>query len=278
MIMIPRQQLIVFSDLDGTLLDHDTYSFDAARPALERLSNVGVPLVLCTSKTLAELVWVRAALENDSPFIVENGGAAFIPDGYFSVDIEAERLERYGDMFVVPIGDPYAELVAALARASRETGVRVRGFADMTDAEVAAATGLSLDRARLARVRDFDEPFEIIDRDGATELLAAIERGGKRWTAGGRFHHITGANDKAAAVRLLIDLYARQLGRVTTVGLGDAPNDAEFLREVDVPIVMASAHADAIVRRVPRATVTRVPGPEGWNEAIQVLLDSAWSS
>jgi len=88
MIMFPRRQLVVFSDLDGTLLDHDTYSFDDARPALERLGHAGVPLVLCTSKTRAEVEPLREALDNDSPFIVENGGAIMIPDGYFSVEID----------------------------------------------------------------------------------------------------------------------------------------------------------------------------------------------
>src|SRR5215204_785786 len=162
MIMFPRRQLVVFSDLDGTLLDHDTYSFDAARPALERLGHAGVPVVLCTSKTRAEVEPLREALENDSPFIVENGGAAFIPDGYFSGEIDIPDAERVGDMLVVALSDPYAELVAALGRASRESGVRVRGFADMTDAEVAAATGLPIEDARRARRREFDEPFEII--------------------------------------------------------------------------------------------------------------------
>jgi hypothetical protein len=37
---------------------------------------------------------------------------------------------------------------------------------------------------------------------------------------------------------------------------------------------MASGRADEIVRLVPRATVTRVSGPAGWNEAMLVLLDS----
>ena len=273
MIMIPRQHLIVFSDLDGSLLDQNTYAFDEARPALERLGRAGVPLVLCTSKTRAEVEPLREALENDSPFIVENGGAVFIPDGYFAADIDIPGADRWSDMLVVAMSDSYATLVAALARASRESGVRVRGFADMTDAEVATATGLSLEDARRARQREFDEPFEIIDADRTDALLAAIEREGKRWTAGGRFHHITGASDKAAAVRLLVDLYRRQSGAVTTVGVGDAPNDVSFLRDVDIPIVIASAHADEMVRHVPRATVTRVPGPAGWNEAMLVLLD-----
>jgi phosphoglycolate phosphatase-like HAD superfamily hydrolase len=35
---------IVFSDLDGTLLDHETYLFDAAQPALNALKARDIPL------------------------------------------------------------------------------------------------------------------------------------------------------------------------------------------------------------------------------------------
>ena len=266
-----RTPLVFFSDLDGTLLDHDTYSFDAARPALERLRAEGVPLVLCTSKTRAEIAPLRAAMRNTHPFISENGGALFIPVDYFPFALSGA--ERRDDLDVIVIGNPYPELVAALGRASRASGVRVRGFGDMTDADVAEVTGLSLDQARMARQREFDEPFEILDASRADDLLAAIEREGKRWTSGGRFHHILGASDKAAAVRFLARLYRRQLGGVTTVGLGDAPNDASFLVEVDVPIAVASSRVDALLAQIPHARVTHRPGPAGWNEAVLEVLN-----
>lgn len=270
---MPPSRLIVVSDLDGTLLDHETYSFDAARPALARLRQGDVPLVLCTSKTRAEVESIRVSLENNHPFIVENGGAVVIPRDYFSFDVD--RPERRGDMLVIPIGDPYHELVEVLARASVESGVAVRGFSTMTDGDVAEATGLSLVDARRARQREFDEPFEILDPAGTGVLLDAISRGGKRWTAGGRFHHITGMNDKAAAVRIVMDLYRRESGAVKSVGLGDALNDVDFLREVDVPIVIASPNGDDVARLVPRARITRAPGPQGWNEAVLETLN-AW--
>ena len=263
--------LIVVSDLDGTLLDHTTYAFDAARAALERLYDARVPLVLCTSKTRAEVEPIRAALRNAHPFIVENGGGVYVPLGYFPFEIDGA--ERRGEYAVIPLGDPYAELTRALDSASRATGVGVRGFASMTDDEVAAETGLALAEARLAREREFDEPFAVTEPARALELLAAIEREGKRWTSGGRFHHITGANDKAAAVRLLVTLYRRQLGDVRTVGLGDAPNDAEFLTVVDVPILIASPRVDRLRALVPGGQVTTLGGPAGWNAAVLAVLD-----
>ena len=167
-----RVALLVLSDLDGTLLDHTTYAFDAARAALDRLHAARVPLVLCTSKTRAEVEPIRAALDNAHPFIVENGGGVYVPPGYFPFEIEGA--ERRGDYAVIPLGDSYAELRRALERASRASGVGARGFADMTDDEVAAETGLTPLEARLARQREFDEPFVVLEPARAPELLAAI--------------------------------------------------------------------------------------------------------
>ena len=265
-------RLVIFSDLDGTLLDHESYSFDAARPALDRLRRDDVPLVLCSSKTRAEIEVLRTAMHNAHPFISENGGAVFIPEGYFPFVIEnAEPRDGY---LVVSIGDRYDSLLVALADASRASGVPTRGFAAMTDEEVMAATGLDLEPARLARRREFDEPFEILDPSRASALLEAIIHRGKRWTSGGRFHHILGASDKGVAVRLLSALYRRRFADVTTVGLGDAPNDASFLVEMDVPVLIDSPRLDRLYALVPRGRVSRLPGPAGWNDAVLALLDA----
>lgn len=265
------QRLVLFTDLDGTLLDHETYSFEAASRALQRLRAENVPVVLCTSKTRAEVASVRLVLENNHPFIVENGGGVCIPDGYFPFAIDGAT--RQGATWVLPMGVSYGDVVRALSRASRSTGIRVRGFADMSTEEVASVTGLSPHEAALARQREFDEPFEVLDADRTPELLAAIARQGYVHTAGGRFHHITGAIGKEAAVRRLVALFERHLGNVLTVGLGDAPNDAAFLNVVDVPILVASPHVAALRALVPRGRVTAAPGPAGWNSAVLQLLD-----
>jgi mannosyl-3-phosphoglycerate phosphatase len=72
--------LIVFSDLDGTLLDHATYSWQAAVPALEALKERGIPLILASSKTSAEIAELRAETGfADCPAIVENGAGLLEP-------------------------------------------------------------------------------------------------------------------------------------------------------------------------------------------------------
>ena len=51
---------VLFTDLDGTLLDLFDYSYDAALPALEFLKKRKIPVIVCTAKTLAENEYYHA--------------------------------------------------------------------------------------------------------------------------------------------------------------------------------------------------------------------------
>ena len=170
---------LIFTDLDGTLLDRDTYAWDAARPALDRLRQRGIPWVLVTSKTRAEVEAWRRCLGNEHPFIVENGGAAFVPAGYFPYAVGGGELRDSYE--VLEWGAPYAELVADLQRASQASQCRVRGFHEMTPGEVAALCDLPLPQAVLAKQREYDEPFVVLDPNRAGALAAAIGEQGRTW-------------------------------------------------------------------------------------------------
>ncbi len=258
--------LVVFSDLDGTLLDAQSYDFSPAAPALAALARLRIPLVLVSSKTRAEMEYWRSRLANTHPFVVENGGAVYVPEGSFPFPLErALRREGYE---VLELGRPYRELVAALEQAAAETGTRVLAFHRMTLGQVRRRTGLPLALARRAKEREYDEPFEVVGGGAVEALLQALQERGLRWTRGGRFYHVMGDNDKAAAVRILADAYRRAHGEVRTVGLGDAWNDLDFLRLMDMPVIVAGPAASGMQAALPRARVTRQPGPAGWNEAV----------
>ena len=75
-----RAMLVVFSDLDGTLLDRASYSFESARPALRALREKQRPARRCAAARRAPR-WSRSRRELglDGPFVVENGGAIVVP-------------------------------------------------------------------------------------------------------------------------------------------------------------------------------------------------------
>ncbi len=269
-----RTPLVVFTDLDGTLLDHRTYSFEPARPALTALLEAGVPLVFCTSKTRLETERWRRSLANVHPFIVENGGAVFVPEGYFGSDAGLGR--RDGGYGLLEFGRPYAELRRALEAIRASTGLAVRGFGDMSVDEIAALCGFSREDAALAAMREYDEPFTGVDGQALARVVAAAAAEGLRVVSGGRFHHLVGGSDKGRAVRALRDLFVRSRGPVRTVGLGDSPNDEPMLREVDVPVLVRKpdgGHAGAI--HLPGLVIAPYAGPEGWREAVLDILRGA---
>ena len=258
---------IVFSDLDGTLLDAKTYRFDEALPALEALRTQGIPLVLCSSKTRAEMEIYRRRFSNRDPFIYENGGGIFIPFGMLPSTLEGE-ISNGGR--VIRLGTPYSPLRGVLVALRRELGIAVKGFGDLTALDVAKLTGLPLMEADLARRREFDEPFRFENPDDprAGEFLHAIVARGLHWTRG-RFYHILGDNDKGRAVRFLTKIYRRERQVLTTIGLGDAANDLPLLEAVDIPVLVQRedrSYVDGV--RSPRLVLADGVGPVGWNRAI----------
>jgi mannosyl-3-phosphoglycerate phosphatase len=261
---------IIFTDLDGTLLDHETYSWEAARPAIERLNLRDLPWVMVTSKTRAEVEWWRKQMDNRHPFVVENGAAAFVPLDYFPFPVPgAARRDNYE---VLESGMKYHDLVSCLKEASRRSRCRVLGFNEMSPAEVSFTCNLPLEQAALAKVREYDEPFRILDLNRAAQLLHAIEKQGLRWTKGGRFWHITCENDKARAVTMLQQLFERVYGPVATIGLGDAPNDVPFLNVVTFPVLIRSRGSARLKAAVPRGILTDQPGPAGCNEILLKMI------
>jgi mannosyl-3-phosphoglycerate phosphatase len=263
---------IVYTDLDGTLLDHYTYSFLTAQPALDKLYTQRIPLILVTSKTRSETEFWRTKMGNQHPFIMENGGAVSIPRAYFPFPVQRGKPRDGYDL--IELGEPYESLVAALLLASRRSRCKVKGFHEMTVEEVSALCCIPMEQAAAAKRREFDEPFEILDSEKAQVLLKAIEDQGKHWTRGGRFYHILGANSKAAAVQVLNDLYRQLDPHIFTIGLGDSFNDLAFLRQVDAPILIRSIHSEKIISDIPTARLSTKPGPEGWNDAILEMISA----
>lgn len=270
------KKIVIFTDLDGTLLDAETYSFDAARPALALIAQLGIPLICTSSKTRAEIEVLRRELGNHHPFISENGGGVFIPSRYFSGDNRTTtRTATIGDYEALLLGRPYAEIRARFAELRDAHHARVRGFGDMNAAQVAALTGLAEMDAARARQRDFEEPF-VFDGPPDQAFLHAIEAQGLHWTQG-RIFHILGDHDKGRAVRLLLDRYRTAYGEVTSIGLGDGYNDLPMLATVDRAVLIR--HPDGspnggFDQRIdlPGLTKTELAGPAGWNEAVRQLI------
>lgn len=273
-------RLVVFTDLDGTLLRHEDYAWAAARPALDALALRGVPLVLASSKTRAEVDAWRVRLDNHDPFIVENGAALFVPEGPI-----ADRLERVppaptraGGYLRVEFGARYEELRRALPELARRLGVPLRGFGDMSRAEVERLTGLKGPDLARAFEREYDEPFLAGRELGEAEwnrLALEAEALGLRTTRGSRFLHLHGESSKGRAARHLAAALDEGGAGVVSLGIGDGPNDAPLLLATTEAAIVAKpdgTHDARLAAAVPGARLARGIGPVGFKEAVLAFL------
>jgi mannosyl-3-phosphoglycerate phosphatase len=266
--------ILIFSDLDDTLLNHYDYSFQDALPALDKIKKSGIPLILTTSKTRREVELLQMELGINEPFIVENGAAIYFPSGYtrFFID-DIQKTPSFQIAQIIQLGISYDKIRTFIKDVSEQFGIR--GFGDMSVQEISDVTGLSLMRAELARAREYTEPF-LMDKDKDIYRLQglAIEKGIKI-TTGGRFHHMLGAyQDKGEAVKLVRSMFdQKESVKHLAVGLGDSINDLPLLNNVDIPVLIPhpiKGYLDVSVPGLLRATN---PGARGWNEAVERLLD-----
>ncbi|MCE5312390.1 MAG: HAD-IIB family hydrolase [Nitrospiraceae bacterium] len=273
------KKVVIFTDLDGTLLDYSTYSFEKALPALDALRARGIPLVISSSKTRREIEHYRKKLDNSHPFISENGGGIFIPKGYFRSDLSLINypVTEEDAYHIIRLGAPYTELRRAL-ETLRNEGYEVQGFGDMSIEELVKLADMKTVEAVMAKDRYFDEPFVFIGQaDELPDLLESIRIKGFNCTKG-RFWHLLGNSDKGVAVSILADLYKKDFGDITTAAFGDSLNDLPMLQRVDYPVVVQqhdSSYDEAI--QLPNLVKAGGIGPEGWNMAVLDLLSKSYS-
>ena len=273
-------QHLIFSDLDGTLLDHYTYRSSAASETLEQLHDANIPVILNTSKTFAELAIILDQLKLKTPFIIENGAAVYIPIGTF--EKQPEDTDVIGDYWVKSFCLPRDHWLDLLSEQTTQYALDYQGFSTLSDKALSQLTGLTLDDAIRAKQRQYGEPIHWFgDEEAKKVFVEHLVTLGANVVQGGRFIHVGGHCDKGQAMIWLTEQY-RELCKdktVLTIALGDGENDISMLEASDIAVQIRSpVHEFPTLYRQYHTTQTQLYGPEGWAEAIQQLLSTSINS
>lgn len=267
------ERLIIFTDLDGTLLDYSTYSYQKALRSLSLIKKNGIPLIICTSKTAAEIEVFNRKIKNRAPFVSENGGGLFIPKGYFGFEFKYHKeTPKYR---IIETGSQHSLLMNALKEIRESTSTSIKGISEMSIKELIEKTGLDRRGALLAKKRDYSEPFILLSGNHSEMKRVkreVIERD-LNLTEGGRFYHLMGNNNKGIAVKILTAMYKKEFETMTVVGIGDSINDLPMFEEVDIPVLVMKSNR----RYDPRIKLNGLLraggiGPDGWNRAVLKIL------
>jgi mannosyl-3-phosphoglycerate phosphatase family protein len=266
--------LLIFTDMDGSLLCHDSYSHEAANATLLKLQEMGIAVIPTTSKTKAELLHLRAALNNAHPFIAENGAAVFIPVDYF--EQQPLDTEHMGDFWVKKFVDERHYWQSLISRISSVDADKFTIFAKLTTVQISELTGLNEDDALRASYRHYSEPIVWKGNDDEKELfISELKIMGANVLQGGRFLHVSGQCDKGLALTWLSSVYEIQQDqcKFKTVAIGDSHNDIAMLETADIALLVRSpAHKLPDVHREANTYISPGFAPKGWAEGVETIL------
>jgi len=262
--------LLVFTDLDGSLLDHRTYSYLDAMPQLHALEHRRIPIIFATSKTRVETEGLRRELGNDHPFMVENGAAVFIPRDYFSGK-PAQTVERDG-YWVREFTHGREQWLSLLDELQPEFGDEFDHFHRAGVEGIVRMTGLSPERAAEADRREYSEPVQWLGSETRRRLFVGrLAEAGATVLEGGRFLSVSGDCDKGRALEWLRDAYRHFHGGLPCHDLaaGDSGNDTAMLEVAETALVIRSpVHDPPPLRRLQGVIYSRDFGPAGWAEGV----------
>ncbi len=239
---------VIFADADALPLG-----------ALNAIAGEPASLVLCSSETRAEIEVRQRDFRIRHPFVCENGSAAVIPIGYFGFGVPHSR--RIAGYEAVEFGRSYEDVARTLHRVAARLRIDIAAFGDMSVEEVARECGLSLLRARLAKLREYQEVFRVRDPEprARTRLRQELRRARVRWVERGRYDHAGSTVSVTRGVGLLARLYRRVWPSVFIAGVGLEPANHSLHRFLDVALAFSrdrleldvnARHTSAAIQRI----------------------------
>ena len=259
--MIENSSVWVVSDVDGTLMDH-TYDLTPAKETIKILQEISVPVILCTSKTAAEVKVIRKELNLRDPYIVENGAAIY-----------GESLEEVNGEII--LGERYDVLEEILSSISKEINFNLTPLNNLSDNEATALTGLRGNSLTLMRDRHWSMPF-LNPPDFLEENINLIcKRLNVQILKGNRMSHLLSINsDKGSAINALKKYSKKVVPKI--IGLGDSPNDLPLLLNSDFRIVIPGMEGPNLnlLKKLNNYEFTLAvePNGHGWKSEINKLL------
>tara|TARA_R110000772_G_scaffold49100_5_gene112224 strand:+ start:5195 stop:6031 length:837 start_codon:yes stop_codon:yes gene_type:complete len=260
---------LIFTDLDGTLLDHHSYTAKPADRLIQRLLDSAIAdIIPITSKTRSELRQLEQSIPiSHAISVAENGSVIHAPNGYpFRQDDRPHT---------IILGLTYEAILDQIKALPSHIRQLITGFSDMSATEVAAATGLTLEDAGRAKEREATEPFLWSGSEAEyAELTTFMAPAKIQIQRGGRFYHFTGYTNKEQAMTKIMNAFVdhKPQYEFVSIALGDGPNDLAMIEAADFGVIMPNPEGVTIESTKSHVRTAPIPGPQGWVVAVQEIL------
>ena len=268
-------KLIIFSDIDGTFINHDSYSYDSIRNFVIKIKDHH-QIIFNSSKTFSEIKKINEDLHLNFPFVVENGACLFFPKNLFNKRFESINFFEHENYFGYPmVSKDKNYWIKKISNLKKKFNFNFDFFNDLQDVQLEKITGLGLDELKDSKNRLFSEPIFWDDsNENLIKFTHQIELIGGQVNIGGRFIHVTDGYDKGSAIKKFLELNEKKNNKdFLTVSIGDSHNDISMLELTDYRCIVKTKKKKKLdlINKKKLYHSTNM-APEGWRESIKYIL------
>ena len=281
-------QIIIFTDIDNTLIQSHVIennmiihkkNYGNIKYIINKLNEKKIPLILCSSKTKAEQIKIRKDCSISDPFIVENGGAIYIPEDYFNskifdsiinTDIKIKKIQNF---HVLEIGQSFSNISKTLNKIRKENNMDFKVFHDYSEIELVKKIGMSREDVKLMLNREYGETILEIDENHENKMIKSCKDYNLNMIKGSLYYTVSAMHDKGKAVSILKKIFQlNSKENIEFVAIGDAMNDLTMLKNVDHPFLVRNSHNQYANIRLTNLKKAEGVGPFGWEEIVLKFL------
>ena len=259
-----KKRILIFTDLDGSLLDKETFKFDVIKDYFKELVRNGIIIIPNSSKTEAELLDFNEQNNLDLSFIAENGSSIHrlnkIHQNLPNKIIISRTIDEIRNIYEENISLDFENKITHILELEREKQQKI--------------LGLPLDKIKLAIKRDHSIPIKFngtkIEKN---EFIKIMKNSGLTIQTGGRIMNVCDNVNKSKAMSRALQLIRKQLDdEIITIGVGDNENDIEMIKQTDYPCLVKNENFDSSLINIDNLIKSDEPSPKGWSDVIKTAL------
>ena len=262
--MKQKKQIIIFTDLDGSLLNKDTFRFDEIEDYFRELISIGIKIIPNSSKTESELLYFNKEYNLNLSFIAENGssinGLNLIHKNLPETISLGRTVDKIYDIYSKNIPHVLEQKVIFISKLDKREQEKI--------------LGLSLHKVKLAMDRKYSIPVQFKGSEvEKNEFIKIMNDAGLTVQTGGRIMTICDKVNKSEAIIKTLELISNKIQNdIITIGVGDNQNDIDMLSETDYSCLVKNDNFDTSLINIDNLIKSSKPSPLGWADVIKTAI------
>ena len=255
--------VVIFTDLDGSLLHRDTFQFDTIKDYIKSLVSKGIIIIPNSSKTEKEIEKFNEELGINLPYISENGssihGLNLITSNFPDKLVLSRDKEELLKIYENKVPEKLKEKCFQISKMSKKEKENILGQKD--------------EKLKDALNRKYTLPFLFKgDKNEKNRLLKILNSNSLTLQEGGRVSNLCDNINKVKSMNRVIKILKKTEDKIKTIAVGDNFNDLEMLRNCDIPCLVFNDQFKLDQININNLIFSNKPSPEGWADVIKMAL------